>query len=81
MSWSPDITSTLIGVGLDPLRSRRILKVMRLTTLHNGLKWTISTSGEFELLQMILEPDIERCVSENAGPQGNSLPSRHVLKL
>ena len=81
MSWSPDITSTLIGVGLDPLRSRRILKVMRLTTLHNGLKWTISTSGGFELLQMILEPDIERCVNENVGPQRKSLSSRHVLKL
>ena len=31
-------------------------------------KKTICASGGFELLQMVLEPDIERCASEDVGP-------------
>ena len=38
---------------------------MRLTTIRNGPKRTISTSGGFKLLQMVLEPDTERCDSED----------------
>ena len=30
--------------------------------------WTISISDGFELLQMVSEPDIGQCVSEDAGP-------------
>ena len=40
---------------------------MRLTAICNGLKRTISTSGELGLLQMVLEPDTEWCASEDAG--------------
>ena len=39
----------------------------------NGLKQTISAGGGFELLQMVLEPDTERCASEDAGPKGGGL--------
>ena len=35
--------------------------------IRNGLKRTISTSGELELLQMVSEPDTKRCASEDAG--------------
>ena len=36
--------------------------------IRNGLKQTISASGGFELLQMVLEPGIKQCASEDAGP-------------
>ena len=42
---------------------------MRLTTIRNGLKRIISISGGFELLQMVLEPDMGQCASKNAGFQ------------
>ena len=32
-------------------------------------KWTISASGGLGLLQMVSEPDIRRCISEEAKPQ------------
>ena len=41
---------------------------MRFKTLRESPKRTISASGGFELLQMILESDTGRCASENAGP-------------
>lgn len=41
-------------------------KTIQLTTIRNGQKRTISTSDELELLQIITEPDIELCVSEDA---------------
>ena len=50
------------------LYSRCILKIVRLTTIRNVSKRTISTSCELGLLQMILELDNERCASENVGP-------------
>ena len=43
---------------------------MRLTTIRNGAKQIISTSGGFERLQMILELDTEQCVNEDAGLSG-----------
>ena len=46
---------------------------MRLTAIRNGRKRIISTSGELGLLQMILESDTERCVSEDVGPKGSGL--------
>ena len=41
---------------------------VRLTTIRNGPKETISASGGFGLLKMELELDTGRCVSEDAGP-------------
>jgi len=39
---------------------------MKLTIICNRLKWIISVSGGFELLQMILELGTERCASEES---------------
>ena len=41
---------------------------VRLMAIRNGSKWTISASGGLEILQMVSEPDTERCASEDAGP-------------
>ena len=41
---------------------------MKLTTIHNGPKQTISTSGEFGGLQMVSEQDTDRCVSKDVEP-------------
>ena len=43
-------------------------KIVRLTTIPNGSKRTISGSNGFELLQMVLEPNMRWCVSEDTGP-------------
>ena len=43
-------------------------KTVRLMAICNGSKQTISVSGGFRLLQMVSEPDIEWCDSEDAGP-------------
>ena len=53
---------------------------MRLTAIRNESKQIIFASGGFELLQMVLEPDIERYASEDAGPQGVDceIPHRSV---
>ena len=40
---------------------------------RNGLKWTVSTSGGFWLLQMVSKLDTRWCVSEDTGPQGGGL--------
>ena len=42
-------------------------------TICNGPKQIISTSGEFELLSMVLEPGFEGCASEDTGPQWGGL--------
>ena len=39
-------------------------KIVRLTTIRNESKRTISTSGGLELLQMVSEPNTEYSVSE-----------------
>ena len=39
-------------------------RIVRLTTIRNGSKQTISTSG---VLQMILEPNTRQCVNEDFG--------------
>ena len=41
---------------------------MRLTAIRNGPKRTIPASGGLGLLQMVSEPDTERCDSEDTGP-------------
>ena len=40
-------------------------KTVKLMTIRNGLKQTISTSGGLELSQMVLEADSEQYASEN----------------
>ena len=40
-------------------------KIVRWTTIRNGLKQTIFASGGLGLLQMVSEPDNERCASED----------------
>ena len=37
----------------NPLPDRRILEIVRLTTIHNGPKWTISVSSRLGLLHSI----------------------------
>ena len=53
-------------------------KTVRLTAIRNGSKRTISNSGGFGLLQMVLEPDTERCASEDAGPQGRWIVRSYI---
>ena len=43
-------------------------KTVRLTTIRNESKRTISTSGELELLQIVSEPDTGRCANKDTGP-------------
>ena len=53
---------------METFPSHTCCKNVRLTMIRNGLKRTISINGELELLQMVLEPDTERCVNEDVGP-------------
>ena len=56
-------------------------KTVRLTTIHNELKLTISIRSEFELLQMVLKLDTEWCASENVGsPRGVDYEIPHQLE-
>ena len=48
-----------------PLPSRRVLKIL---SEARKRKWTISASSGLWLLQMVIEPDTEQCVSEEAKP-------------
>ena len=50
-----------------PLPNKSVLKSLRLTAIHNGPKQRISTSGGFELLQIVLELDTGQCAREEAG--------------
>ena len=43
-------------------------KIVRLTTIRNGSKWTISVNSELWLLQIVPERDTERCANEDADP-------------
>ena len=47
-------------------------------TIRNGPKQTISASSGLGLLQMVSEPDIGRCVSENAGPEGEWIVRSYI---
>ena len=51
---------------------------MTLTVIRNGSKRTISASGGIELLEMVLEPDTGRCVSEDAGPLKGVIVRSHI---
>ena len=54
-----------------PLLSKRVLKTMR-----GSLKMTISASGGLGPLQMVSEPDTERCASEEVEPRRGQCPSK-----
>ena len=57
--------------GVETSLQQTRFKIVRLTAIRNGPKWTIFISGWFELLQMVLESDTGRCTSEDAGlPKG-----------
>ena len=51
------------------LKGRGNLSVVDTHFKFSGSKRMISFSGEFELLQIISEPDIGRCANENSGPK------------
>ena len=54
---------------------------MRLTTIHNRPKRTISTSGGLGQLQMVSELDTGQCASEEARPlRGVSCKIPHRLE-
>ena len=49
--------------------------------IHNMSKGIISVSGGFELLQMVSEPDTERCANEYVEPpKGVDCESPHRLE-
>ena len=56
MLWDPtsvgEENETFLIRVWKPLLSRLCLKIVRLTTIRNGVKRTISTSGGFRLLQI-----------------------------
>ena len=64
------------GVETSPYQMCFI--TVRLTTIRNVPKWTISVSGGFELLQMVLELDTEWCASEGVGPTRGWIVRSHV---
>ena len=70
-------TISFKGVKISPYQTR--FKIVRLTTIHNRPKRTISINSKLERLQMILESVIGRCetlVRIGLDPVYN----RHVLK-
>ena len=68
IGWREERNIPYKGVETSPQQTH--FKPMRLTAIHNGPKRIISVSGGLGLLQMVLEPDIKRCVNEDVGPQG-----------
>ena len=53
---------------------------MRLTAIHNGLKWTISASGGLGLLQMVLELVIGRVLVRMLASKGVDCEIPHWLE-
>ena len=58
-----------------PPSSRHVLK-----TLRENSKRTISASGGFERLKMVLETDTGQCASEDADPKGVDCEIPHQLE-
>ena len=47
----------------------------------NGSKWIISANGGLRVLQMVLEPNIRRCVNKDVGsPRGVDYEIPHRLE-
>lgn len=65
----------MIEIFINILINRQIpnLAVGINTLSHNGLKQTIFVSSGLEPLEMISDPDIGRCASENVDPQESKL--------
>ena len=53
-------------------------KTVRLMTIRNGPKKTISASGGLELLQMVSKPDTGRCASKDTVPQEEWIVRSHI---
>ena len=51
IGWKGERNIPYKGVKISPLQMH--FKIMRLTTIHNRPKWTISTSSELQLLHNI----------------------------
>ena len=67
------------GVETSPQQTHS--KTVRLTTIHNRPKRTISTSGGLGQLQMVSELDTGQCASEEARPlRGVSCKIPHRLE-
>ena len=47
---------------------KHFIKIVRLTTIRNGVKLTIFTNNELRRLLMISKSNIEQCANENTGP-------------
>ena len=64
--------------SMKVLSSKHNLRIVRLTTIHNRPKWTVSASGGLRLLPMVLEAYIGRCTSEDAGSQERWIVRSHI---
>ena len=51
---------------------------MKLTAIRKGQKQTIFDSGGLDLLQIVLEPDTERCVSEDVDSLKGWIVRAHI---
>ena len=61
--------------------SSNAFKIMRLTTIRNRPKQTISTNSEFGLLQLVSKLDTERCANEDTRlPRGVDCEISHRLE-
>ena len=57
--WGGKLSISYKGVETSLEQTR--FKIVRLTAMRNGPKRTISASGGFGRLQIVLEPDTGRC--------------------
>ena len=65
---------TLVGEGNEAF----LIRVWRPLTERENPKMTISASGGFGLLQIVSEPVIEWCASEDAGPPRGWIERSHM---
>ena len=66
IGWRGEQNNLYKGVEISPQQT--YFKIVRLTSIRNGLKQTISGSSEFRLLLMVWKADTEWCASEDVGP-------------
>ena len=71
IGWRGERIIPYKGVETSPQQMR--FKTVRPTTIRNGPKQTISTSGGLELLQMASKLETRQCASEDVGFQGRGL--------
>jgi len=70
----------LVGVGLDPLHSRCVLKTMRWAAIRNKSKQIISISGRFGRLQMVSESVTRLYANKELGPKEVDCEIPHQLE-